>query len=228
MNISNHDKHLDQPDGDNEPSRPSRRAMIRLAAGAAIVGAAGIAGSVAGGAPAFASTCTNACSNFLTTCVTYCRDHGLGNSCVYGCNRLYGECKTCCQNGGTPEECVQNGPNSYRVAQHIDTLFLTAGGVVVSDTLKAKLIFQADGNLVVYDENDRARWASHTVNRGSYTLFQPDGNFVVYAVDHTTQSAVWASNTCCRIGAYLSVQDDGNVVIYNSANFALWATHTNH
>jgi hypothetical protein len=85
---------------------------------------------------------------------------------------------------------------------------------------KAYLIMQTDGNLVLYDEAGRARWASNTVGRGDHATFQSDGNFVVY-----TSSGVplWASNTWGHPFAVLMVQEDGNVVIYPNA---AWATNT--
>jgi hypothetical protein len=90
---------------------------------------------------------------------------------------------------------------------------------------KAKLIMQPDGNLVVYDENNHARWASNTAGAGHHTQFQPDGNFVVY---DASNHALWASNTCCNQGYNLHVQEDGNVVIYAPGWSSKWATHTNH
>ena len=93
------------------------------------------------------------------------------------------------------------------------------------DNYKARLVAQTDGNLVVYDENFKARWAAHTVGTGAYTVFQSDGNLVVY---NRSGRAVWASNTCCYSGNYLSVQADGNVVIYTRFGYPLWATGTNH
>jgi hypothetical protein len=37
---------------------------------------------------------------------------------------------------------------------------------------------------------------------------------------------VWASNTAGDAGAYLDVQNDGNVVIYGASGTALWSTGT--
>ncbi len=93
---------------------------------------------------------------------------------------------------------------------------------VSSDT--ARLVMQSDGNLVVYDEFNVARWASNTVNRGWRAVFQTDGNFVVYT---RSGHAVWASNTAGHPGSRLVVQDDGNVVIYDGSR-AVWASGTNH
>ncbi|WP_331446810.1 hypothetical protein [Streptomyces xanthochromogenes] len=88
----------------------------------------------------------------------------------------------------------------------------------------ARLVLQTDGNLVVYDEFNRARWASNTVGQGWTARFQTDGNFVVYTASNRP---VWASNTSGHPGSRLVVQDDGNVVIYDGSQ-AIWATGTNH
>ncbi|MHA7957869.1 hypothetical protein ACX9I7_08935 [Streptomyces sp. L500] len=93
---------------------------------------------------------------------------------------------------------------------------------VSSDT--ARLVMQSDGNLVVYDEFNRARWASNTVNSGWRAVFQEDGNFVVYT---RSGRAVWNSGTAGHPGSRLAVQDDGNVVIYDGSQ-AIWNTRTAH
>ena len=105
--------------------------------------------------------------------------------------------------------------------------WLVAGGFSLLpghaiQSARAKLIFQTDGNLVVYDENDQARWSSRTNGRGGTRAdFQTDGNLVVY----NGSTPLWASGTAGHPGSILAVQDDGNVVIYPHA---LWATGTNH
>ncbi len=98
-------------------------------------------------------------------------------------------------------------------------------GVLITNGPKAKLYFQPDNNLVVYDEFGQARWASGTVGRANKVLFQTDGNFVAYGGGG---NQTWASNTCCWPSNKLAVQSDGNVVIYNFLGIPLWATNTNH
>ncbi|WP_406504046.1 hypothetical protein [Streptomyces sp. NBC_00212] len=88
----------------------------------------------------------------------------------------------------------------------------------------ARLVMQSDGNLVIYDEFNRARWASNTVGQGWTANFQGDGNFVVYT---RSGHPVWASNTEGHPGSRLVIQDDGNVVIYDGSR-AVWASGTNH
>ena len=90
---------------------------------------------------------------------------------------------------------------------------------------KSRLIMQTDGNLVLYDENSRARWSTNTVGRGNRAIMQSDGNFVVY---DSANRAVWDSRTCCHSSSYLAVQSDGNVVIYDSRWGVRWATNTWH
>lgn len=44
--------------------------------------------------------------------------------------------------------------------------------------------------------------------------------------DNGQNQPLWASNTSGKPGATLSVQNDGNVVIYDTSNHPLWATNT--
>ena len=39
-------------------------------------------------------------------------------------------------------------------------------------------------------------------------------------------TALWASNTAGNSGAYLQVQNDGNVVVYSASGAVLWSTGT--
>ncbi|MFH9425077.1 hypothetical protein [Streptomyces sp. NPDC017529] len=53
-------------------------------------------------------------------------------------------------------------------------------------------IFQDDGNLVVYTENDKPVWASNTNGRPGATLsVQDDGNVVIYH----NGNPIWATDT---------------------------------
>lgn len=91
---------------------------------------------------------------------------------------------------------------------------------------KARLVLQDDGNFVLYDENDHARWAANTYGRGQRATMQGfDGNLVVYNGEN---QALWASNTCCHDNWFLAVQSDGNVVIYDGNTIPQWATNTAH
>lgn len=59
-------------------------------------------------------------------------------------------------------------------------------------------------------------------NKNPYMEFQVDGNLV----KHDDSGPVWSSNTSENYDATLHLQPDGNLVIHNSANEAIWSTHT--
>ena len=54
-------------------------------------------------------------------------------------------------------------------------------------------------------------------------LMQFDGNFVIY---DAWDGAVWSSSTHNHPGAYLAVQNDGDVVIFNQDGVPIWRTGT--
>jgi hypothetical protein len=87
--------------------------------------------------------------------------------------------------------------------------------------------FQGDGNLVAY-LNFQWRWASWTDGRGSYICFQADGNMVIYDEVWVPlwDSRTSGHPATSRGFNKLIVQDDGNVVIYDENNHWLWETHT--
>jgi hypothetical protein len=103
---------------------------------------------------------------------------------------------------------------------------IPAGSCLTADSGKARLCFQTDGNLVVYDENWGVRWTSNTAWWGASTcVFQTDGNLVLYDQIGT---AMWQTNTWGNPGSQLYIQNDGNVVIFNHAATVLWSTGTFH
>ncbi|MFG2475709.1 protein kinase [Streptomyces fagopyri] len=91
-------------------------------------------------------------------------------------------------------------------------------------TVRSQLIMQTDGNLVLYDESGKARWASRTQGPGNTAVFQGDGNLVVYSAQ---AKPLWASNTQGADGAALKVLEDGNMVIATDDRIA-WQTGTAH
>ena len=98
---------------------------------------------------------------------------------------------------------------------------LLPGQSITSTNGRYRLLFQTDGNLVLYDDVERsAPWSSNTagISAGS-VLMQPDGNLVVYDTqgrDH------WSTVTPGNAGAYVVVQNDGNLVIYRTDGDAAW------
>ena len=87
------------------------------------------------------------------------------------------------------------------------------------------LVQQADGNLVLRHDG-RAIWTTATAgNPGARLVLQSDGNLVVRSKAGT---ALWNSGTA-RAGrpTYLSLQDDGNVVLRDVRTLkVLWTTGT--
>jgi hypothetical protein len=85
----------------------------------------------------------------------------------------------------------------------------------------------SDGNLVLYWVGHGVLWATNKYGSGynypaNSATMQGDGNFVQYVP--TTN--VWASNTANHSGAYLALQNDGNLVVYNTNRTPLWASNT--
>jgi hypothetical protein len=83
-----------------------------------------------------------------------------------------------------------------------------------------QLIFQTDGNLVLYSTS-KALWASGTNGKQANELIlQSDGNLVLYGA-----TPLWATGTSGKAVTGLAVQNDGNVVLYDGST-PLWATNT--
>ncbi|WP_254564068.1 hypothetical protein [Oscillatoria sp. HE19RPO] len=101
--------------------------------------------------------------------------------------------------------------------------FLLPGDRLFSENESYQLIYQGDGNLVVYDSsNGKAIWASNT--QGTYawrTYMQDDGNFVVYT-DHA--KPIWSSGVYGSQykGSKLFLKNDGNLVIYDTSKNPIW------
>jgi len=87
------------------------------------------------------------------------------------------------------------------------------------------LVYQGDGNLVLYRNSDRkALWASNTDRMPTGgVIMQSNGDLVIY---DSVLNPIWTSDTWQHPGSRLVVQDDGNVVIYRPDNKAVWATNT--
>lgn len=88
----------------------------------------------------------------------------------------------------------------------------------------ARMSLRSDGNLVIYDEKGRVRWAANTSGSNNRVVFQADGNLVVYSRSNQT---LWSSDTAGNDGARLVLQGDGNVVI-SQGSTGLWSSRTEH
>lgn len=92
-----------------------------------------------------------------------------------------------------------------------------------SENRQYYLVFQNDGNLVMYNKDSSPAWDSKTINKGTRAEFQRDGNLVIY---NGSGIPVFSTNTNGR-GNSLVVQNDGNVVIYGMRNSVVWASKDN-
>jgi pimeloyl-ACP methyl ester carboxylesterase len=104
---------------------------------------------------------------------------------------------------------------------------LWPGDMVNSDDGRLHLLYQLDGNLVLYfgvgTSTWEPLWASGTEGTSpGFVAMQGDGNLVIY---NRTGSPVWDSSTFSA-GSWLVVQNDGNVVIYSSSGEPQWSTDT--
>lgn len=74
-----------------------------------------------------------------------------------------------------------------------------------------KVVFQTDGNLVIFDVNGNTTWASATENRGAASaVMQSDGNFVIR---DASGGIIWQTNTAGHPGAWLAIQDNGKLFV---------------
>lgn len=92
---------------------------------------------------------------------------------------------------------------------------------VWSESGQYRLLYQQDGNLVIYDTwAGDAIWASNTVNTSpGRTIMQLDGNLVIYDAN---DQPVWATGTVGNNGAYASLLNDGLLVVFSSSGLPLW------
>jgi hypothetical protein len=101
---------------------------------------------------------------------------------------------------------------------------LTPGASITSANGTYTLVYQGDGNLVLYRAGGVPLWASDTSGTpAGVCIMQGDGNLVVY---RPGPQPVWDSGTWGQPGNRLVVQDDGNVVIYRPDGTPAWATNT--
>jgi PAN domain len=112
-------------------------------------------------------------------------------------------------------------------AHAADTLYagqyLFSGQSLVAPSCYYKLVFQSDGNLVLYTHSNAPVWASGTQNSGAaYAVMQGDGNLVLYTWGGR---AVWSTGTYGHPYARTALQDDGNLVVY-TGGAAIWASNT--
>jgi hypothetical protein len=105
--------------------------------------------------------------------------------------------------------------------RHALTTALIPNGSLRSENRSFRLTYQADGNVVLYDDRAQtARWATNTggTTPGTFGI-ESDGNLVVRDGQRVIR---WESGTSGNPGAYFVLGDDGNLVIFNAAGTAIW------
>lgn len=112
---------------------------------------------------------------------------------------------------GTPAPRLEIGQESTDWILSPGTHFIPGDFV---QTGRSRLIFQTDGNLVLYDDLGRVRWASGTDHRGQEAIFQTDGNLVVYV----RRGDPFSSRTCCHTGLEFRILGLGFIAIQGSGN----------
>lgn len=98
---------------------------------------------------------------------------------------------------------------------------LVAGQALTSTGGQYRLVYQGDGNLVLYDSTDgTAQWSSGTGGTSAgQVAMQGDGNAVIYDAQG---AALWTTGTAGNPSAMLVVQSDGNLVVYDSGGQPVW------
>jgi hypothetical protein len=95
---------------------------------------------------------------------------------------------------------------------------LRPGHYIQSKTGGYLFIMQTDGNAVLY-HGKTALWSTVTGRKGSVLVMQKNGDLEVVS----GRTVVWATNTTGSTGAFLAVQGDSNLVIYNTRKKAVWS-----
>ena len=136
-----------------------------------------------------------------------------GCSCAASCVNY----NNCCIDGPVPvPQCT---PASNKLCPGES---LSVGQYRTSSDGQYRLLFQGDGNLVLYRLRDYAAlWAAGWNSYGGAAAsMQEDGNFVTY---NSYWSSTWSSGTWGNIGAYMVVQS-GYIAVYNANGVRLWGT----
>jgi len=112
-----------------------------------------------------------------------------------------------------------------------------------------RLTMQHDGNLVIYNKANQPVWSSDTQGTSAhYAYFQADGNLVLYdkatgvnqpapnlptgsgqiACENVESSKLYKGQSLYTTNGWsrLSMQADGNLVVYDKAGKALWSSNT--
>ncbi|MGW1229700.1 hypothetical protein [Streptomyces sp. NPDC001478] len=111
----------------------------------------------------------------------------------------------------------------------VDTPDFACGKTWTEPVAYHQLVWQCDGNLVLYRQDHHALWASGTYGWSNITNPTTKLNFSRYGYmsirDHNA-NIVCAWGGPASAGGYVRVQSDGNLVVYTSGGTAVWASGT--
>jgi hypothetical protein len=101
---------------------------------------------------------------------------------------------------------------------------LKLGEYLQSNNGSYLLIMQNDSNLVLYQGYPwKSLWSNGTWNMNiTQCIMKSNGEFAMYS----NGSQCYSSKTSNNPGAYMIMQDNGNLVIYNASGKAIWSTNT--
>jgi serine protease len=124
---------------------------------------------------------------------------------------------TCCHGNPPPSATLPGNTIGTGQSIHLGQQLTSPNGIYT-------LVLQNfDGNLVLYKNGTKALWA-FGARADSWVTAQTDGNFVAYKSEG---GAVWSTNTFGKGASTMTLQDDGNLVLYrNSDHGVIWATNT--
>lgn len=120
---------------------------------------------------------------------------------------------------------IQNPPNVSNVLQ--PGAFLKPGEKLLSPNGRYQLIYQHDGNLVLYRPGNLAIWSTRTNGQaaGKCLMNKSNGNLILFTPNNR---AIWSTQVGSNANrdSRLVLQNDGNLVIYRPNNTVVWSTQT--
>lgn len=99
---------------------------------------------------------------------------------------------------------------------------LTQNQSILSPNGQYRLVYQNDGNLVLYNSAWAVIHNFATTSSPKEVVMQSDGNFVVY---DAADNVKFSTGTDGNPGAYFVVQGDGNLVVYSLSGSVLWSLY---
>lgn len=98
-----------------------------------------------------------------------------------------------------------------------------SGNLTLVRTAEARLVWQHDGNLVLYTTGGAPVWSSNTGGKGKRLAFQSDNNLVIYGTNMFGQEVpFWASNTAGGQGLHTLALGDSCTLTIASSSGTRW------